>query len=277
MLTKISTPKAPSFHHEAKPVFRLIKDVIFHEELLKINYGIFALHAMLTALFIVIPPILTNILNIAANYQWLVYLPVLIISFSLMSHFVMIAEVQRKMKKYFIIAVALIGICLVLLVVSYKHTFLLAIILIFFFAAFTFLESCLPSWVSKIAPIGSKGTAMGIFSSCQFFGIFIGGMIVGIAYHHFGITGVLIFCTVISVSWFMISLIMAKSTYLNSKVYKLDTLTSDLKENLNQILHKQKGIYESIICLEENAIYIKVDKKEFDEKDLLEKINLKRC
>lgn len=81
---------------------------------------------------LVIPPILTNILNIAANYQWLVYLPVLIISSSLMFPFVMIAEVQRKMKKYFIIAVALLGICLVLLVVSYKHTFLLAIILIFF-------------------------------------------------------------------------------------------------------------------------------------------------
>lgn len=250
-------------------------DVIFHKELLKLNYGIFALHATLTALFIVIPPILTNILNIAANYQWLVYLPVLIIYFSLMFRFVMIAEVQRKLKTYFIIAVALLGICLVLLVVSYKHTFFLAIILIFFFAAFTFLESCLPSRVSKIAPIGSKGTAMGIFSSCQFFGIFIGGMIGGIPYHHFGITGVLIFCTVISASWFMISLIMAESTYLNSKVYKLDTLTSDLKENLNQILHKQKGIYELIICLEENAIYIKVDKKEFHEKDLLEKLIVK--
>lgn len=187
--------------------------------------------------------------------------------------FVMIAEVQRKMKKYFVIAVALLGICLALLVISYRHTFLLSIILTFFFAAFTFLESCLPSWVSKIAPIGSKGTAMGVFSSCQFFGIFIGGMIGGITYHHFGITGVLILCTALSVSWFIISLIMAKPTYLNSKVYRLDKLTPNLKVKLDQLLHKQKGIYESIICLEENAIYIKVDKKEFDEKNLLEKIN----
>ncbi|ABK89104.1 MFS transporter [Francisella tularensis subsp. novicida] len=273
MLTKIPTPKAPSFHHEAKPVFKLIKDVISHKELLKLNYGIFTLHATLTALFIVIPPILTNILNINADYQWLVYLPVLIISFSIMFPFVMIAEVQRKMKKYFVIAVALLGICLALLVISYRHTFLLSIILTFFFAAFTFLESCLPSWVSKIAPIGSKGTAMGVFSSCQFFGIFIGGMIGGITYHHFGIAGVLILCTALSASWLIISLIMAEPTYLNSKVYRLDKLTPNLKVKLDQLLHKQKGIYESIICLEENAIYIKVDKKEFDEKNLLEKIN----
>ncbi|MDE4957480.1 MFS transporter, partial [Francisella tularensis subsp. holarctica] len=77
----------------------------------------------------------------------------------------------------------------------------------FVFAAFTLLSSCLPSLVSKRAPIGSKGTAMGVFSRCQFFGIFIGGMIGGITYHHCGITGVLILCTALSVSWFIISLI----------------------------------------------------------------------
>lgn len=98
-------------------------------------------------------------------------------------------------------------------------------------------------------------------------------MIGGITYHHFGIAGVLILCTALSVSWFIISLIMAEPTYLNSKVYRLDKLTPNLKVKLDQLLHKQKGIYESIICLEENAIYIKVDKKEFDEKNLLEKIN----
>ncbi|MDE4992639.1 MFS transporter, partial [Francisella tularensis subsp. holarctica] len=78
--------------------------------------------------------------------------------------------------------------------------------------------------------------------------------------HHFGISGVLILCTYLSLSWFIISLIMAKHTYLNSKVYRLYKLTPNLKLKLDQLLHKHKGIYDSIICLEENAIYIKVDK-----------------
>ncbi|MDE4942714.1 MFS transporter, partial [Francisella tularensis subsp. holarctica] len=82
--------------------------------LLKLNYGIFTHQATLTALFIVIPPILTKILNIDADYQWLVYLPVFIISFSIMYPYVMIAEVQRKMKKYIVIAESLLGICLAL-------------------------------------------------------------------------------------------------------------------------------------------------------------------
>ncbi|MDE4955168.1 MFS transporter, partial [Francisella tularensis subsp. holarctica] len=97
--------------------------------------------------------------------------------------------------KYFVIAVELLGICLALLVIRYRHTFLLSIMLTFFFDAFTFLESCLPSWVSKIAHIGSKCSDIGVFYSCLFFGIFFGGMIGVITYHHFGITGVLILCT----------------------------------------------------------------------------------
>lgn len=273
MLSRVPTPKTPSFHHEAKPVFTLIKDVITHKELLKLNYGIFCLHATLTALFIVIPSILTNILNISADHQWLIYLPVLIVSFIAMFPFVMIAEVQRKMRKFFIVAVALLGGCLALLIPSYTHTVILSVILTVFFAAFTFLESCLPSWVSKIAPIGSKGTAMGIFSSCQFFGIFIGGMAGGVTYHHFGIIGVLLFCTLLAISWLLITLIMAEPTYLNSKVYHIKSLDNELANKLKNILDIEKGIYESIICLEEKAIYIKVDKKEFDEENLLSKVN----
>ncbi|MDE5039738.1 MFS transporter, partial [Francisella tularensis subsp. holarctica] len=64
-------------------------------------------------------------------------------------------------------------------------------------------------------------------------------------------------------SCFIFRLIMAKPPYLISKVYRLDKLTPKLKVKLDQLLQKQKGIYESIICIEENAIYIKVDKKEF--------------
>ncbi|MED7788672.1 MFS transporter [Francisella sp. 19X1-34] len=274
ILTKIPTPKTPSFHHEAKPVLTLIKDIITHKELLKLNYGIFTLHATLTALFIVIPPILTNILKISADYQWLIYLPVLIISFSVMFPFVMVAETQHKMRKFFIIAVLLLSICLGLLIVGYQHTIILSLILTLFFAAFTFLESCLPSWVSKIAPVGSKGTAMGIFSSCQFFGIFIGGVLGGIIFHKFNIAGVLTFCTILAFLWFLVTLIMAEPTYLNTRVYKLDKITSELAEKLKKIITIEKGLYESVICLEENAIYIKIDKKEFDEKLFIQKINL---
>lgn len=272
MLSKIPTPKSSSFHHEGKTVFALLKNVISHKELLKLNYGIFSLHACLTALFIVIPPILTNILEVKADYQWLIYLPVLIISFAIMFPFVMIAEVKRKMRSYFIIAVAILSVSLGLLALGYNHVIILSVLLTFFFAAFTFLESCLPSLVSKLAPVGSKGTAMGVFSSCQFFGIFIGGVVGGIVYHQYQISGVLCLCLAICILWLIVSIMMAEPTYFNSKVYKLKSNSLDAKIALEEILAAQTGIYEYNTCLDEQAVYIKIDKKEIQEKNLINKI-----
>ncbi|MGQ4004618.1 MFS transporter [Francisellaceae bacterium CB52] len=272
MLSKVPTPKTPTFHHEGKAVLTLIKDVLNHKELLKLNFGIFCLHASLTALFIVIPTILTNILKVPGDYQWLVYFPVLIISFALMFPFVMIAEVQRKMRRFFIIAVAILAACMGALALSYTHIILLCVFLTLFFAAFTFLESCLPSLISKIAPVGSKGTAMGIFSSCQFFGIFIGGMVGGLVYHHWHIAGVLVFCLILGTLWLIVCATMAEPTYLNSKIYKLNNNQVDTKELIEEVLASQVGVYEYNTCLEEPAIYIKIDKKEFNEHHLLKKI-----
>ena len=231
ILTKIPSPKTQSFHHEGKTVFSLIKNVITHKELLRLNYGIFSLHATLTALFIVIPQILTNVIDISISYQWIIYLPVLIISFVMMFPFVMVAEVKRRMRKYFIVAVALITVCLASLIFSYSHVLILSVVLTLFFAAFTFLESCLPSLVSKIAPASSKGTAMGVFSSCQFFGIFIGGLLGGLAFHHFGISGVLTLCAIITALWLFVTSMMAEPTYLVSKVYKINASIPDIKQN----------------------------------------------
>ncbi|AXA34490.1 MFS transporter [Francisella adeliensis] len=272
MLSRIPTPKTSTFHHEGKTVFTLLKDVVSHKELLKLNYGIFSLHACLTALFIVIPPIMTNILEVKADYQWVIYLPVLIISFSMMFPFVMIAEVKRKMRSYFIIAVAILSISIGLLTLSYTHVFILSVLLTFFFAAFTFLESCLPSLVSKIAPVGSKGTAMGVFSSCQFFGIFVGGMVGGVVYHHFHIAGVLTLCLTLGILWLIVSIMMAEPTYLNSKIYKLKNNSHDAKIALEEILAAQTGVYEYNTCLDEQAVYIKIDKKEIEEENLVKRI-----
>ena len=275
MLTKIPSPKTPSFHHEGKTVFSLIKNVITHKELLRLNYGIFSLHATLTALFIVIPQILTNVIDISISYQWIIYLPVLIISFVMMFPFVMVAEVKRRMRKYFIVAIALLTVCLASLIFSYSHVLILSVVLTLFFAAFTFLESCLPSLVSKIAPASSKGTAMGVFSSCQFFGIFIGGLLGGLAFHHFGISGVLTLCAIITALWLFVTSMMAEPTYLVSKVYKINASIPDIKAKLEDLIANHVGIYDSTIYLDEEVLYIKVDKKEFKENNFINALNQK--
>ena len=265
MLLKIPTPKTPSFHHEAKPVLTLMAGVLKHPQLIRLNIGVCILHATLTALFIAIPSILKNVLMIPESHQWEMYLPVLVIAFILMFPFVMIAEVKHRMRKYFVMSVAILTACLLSLALGYNNLFVLSITLTLFFAAFTFLESCLPSLVSKIAPAGSKGTAMGIFSSSQFFGIFLGGTLGGLVFNHYHIEGIMLFCLAMGMIWTITAYTMKEPTYFKSKVYKLNDYSEDIMNNLQDFLRNFKGVYEPTICLDEKVIYIKTNKDEFNE------------
>jgi MFS family permease len=57
--------------------------------------------------------------------------------------------------------------------------YLLGLGLALFFVGFTALETLLPALVSIFAPVSLRGTAMGVFASAQFFGVFSGGILGG--------------------------------------------------------------------------------------------------
>ncbi len=54
--------------------------------------------------------------------------------------------------------------------------------LVIFFSGFNVMEASLPSLITKAAPPDAKGTATGIYSSSQFLGIFVGGVVGGWAH-----------------------------------------------------------------------------------------------
>lgn len=269
LLWLVPTPKTHILHRDSEPVLSEFRNVLFSPELLRLNFGIFALHATLMALFIVIPLILINDLKINENQQWMVYLPVLLVSTIAMFPFVIIAEAKRLMKPLFIGAVAVLAITQFLLWVSYHHIAPLSILLCVFFTAFTFLEACLPSLISKIAPAGSKGTAMGIYSGSQFLGIFIGGSLGGLLYTHAGLNGIFILCGTINFIWLIVAATMKQPPYLSSKIISITV--SDNPEAIKLLtaqLLGVPGIKDVMISPEEKVAYLKVDKKQFCEEDL---------
>ena len=140
---------------------------------------------------------------------------------------------------------------------------MIAFILLLFFAAFTLLEAILPSLVAKIAPAGSKGTAMGIYSTSQFLGIFIGGSLSGVIYHHFGLHSVFLFCGIIGLIWIMVAITMKKPQHLSSKIIVLKTVKD--ANALQAKLLKIKGVADANVCPDEQVAYLKVDKKLLDE------------
>lgn len=257
LFTTIPTPpKLITFENDASPPDRL-KWVIKNPELLHLNFGIAALHTILTAMFIAIPWILLHQLQLSEHQQTWLYLVVLILSFLIMLPFLIFAEKKRKMKAVFIGSISLLLLTECIFLLTKTNLLGTTFILLLFFVAFNLLEANLPSWISKIAPIHFKGTAMGVYSTAQFLGIFIGGSLGGIIFHHFHFTGLFIFCAVVALMWLISAVRLPSPPYLSTIILPappIDDLTAIL-----QRLKSLPGVTEVATIGIERAIYVKVD------------------
>ncbi|MFN7096383.1 MAG: MFS transporter [Gammaproteobacteria bacterium] len=271
----VPTPKTHFLHRDSEPVLSEFKNVLTSPELLRLNAGIFSLHASLMALFLIIPMILITSSGLSENQQWILYLPILLIATVIMFPFVIVAETKRLMKPFFIGAIIVLTLTEVSLSFFTQHILMLSISLCLFFAAFTFLEACLPSLISKIVPAGSKGTAMGIYSSSQFLGIFVGGSVGGMLYHHFGVNSIFLFCGLLGLLWIILAMTMKQPPYLSSKIIAIRIEhNTDAINALQNKLMAINGIKEVMVSVDEQVAYLKVDKKELVADDLLAIIKL---
>jgi MFS family permease len=180
------------------------KSLLSNGQLLRLNYGIFALHALLMAMFIALPLSL-RAAGLPVAQHWQVYLPVMLLSFVLMMPAVMRTSKGSHLKGYFVFAVALVLLAQVLLYVLPAHLWPLALVLLVFFTAFNVLEAMLPSLISRMAPPQSKGAALGIYSSVQFLGAFVGSALGGYAYGHWGTHGVTVLCGSLAAVWLVVA------------------------------------------------------------------------
>ncbi len=246
---------------ESGAVPQLLWQTLKNKELLRLDAGIFALHFVLMASFVVVPLMLSGPLGVARAQQWLIYLPVLAGSFIAMLPLIIVAEKRRKMKPVFLLAVGLLALSLLWLALVPKALAWWLVGLFAFFMAFNLLEATLPSLVSKLAPAGSKGTATGIYSTAQFFGAFCGGAAGGILYQLGGAALVLGACALVVGLWWLLARGMAPPRYLASMLFPLNGRSPDVIEPL---LAAQEGVAEVLIVPGEDMVYLKVDSRRVD-------------
>ncbi len=182
--------------------------VLRDRQLLRLDFAIFSLHAILTASFLVIPRILADNFHLASSGQWKLYLPVLVISVALMVPAIIVAETRGQMKPVFVGAVVVLGLSLLTLAFPGGGALAAAAALAAFLTAFNVMEAMLPSLVTKLAPPEAKGAATGVYSSSQFFGIFVGGAGGGWILAMAGPGGVLVAAVVLTLAWFAVALTM---------------------------------------------------------------------
>lgn len=182
-----------------------LRRVLFDADLLRLNFGIFSLHLLQMAMFVVLPHALIEHGGLPATAHWQVYLPAVLASFVVMIPTIIAAERRDKMRPVFRSAVAL------LLVVQLGLYFLgatlwsLALWLTLFFVAFNVLEATLPSLVSRTAPPEAKGAALGVYNTTQAIGLFIGGALGGYLAQHFGDNAVFSACAGVALLWLLVA------------------------------------------------------------------------
>lgn len=260
----VPEPKRQQTHRDALPDAGQIGKIIRHRELLRMDVGIFVLHLIVTASFVVLPLVLRDVAHLEGSQHWKVYLPIMALSFVIMVPLMIVAEKKQQVKQVFLLSIVLLSVALAGLAEWHPHQMGLYLGLFIFFFAFNLLEALMPSLVSKIAPAGSKGTALGIYSSCQFSGAFIGGALGGLVYGYWGIDGVYWMLAVSGLLWLVFAWGMAQPRGLQSYMVCLRE-SSEPIEGLVKKLLDLEGVEEALLIEKDQTIYLKVDKSCFDE------------
>ncbi|HIG80029.1 MAG TPA: MFS transporter [Cycloclasticus sp.] len=264
----VPQPKELSVHKDAEPIPALMGRVLNDGQLLRLDFGIFCLHLVMTAMFVVLPLLMRDKLGIAAEDHWMVYLPVLGLSVVAMVPFIIIAEKKRKMKAVFVAAVATLSVASYGLYLFSDGLWGMVAALFVFFTAFNLLEATLPSLISKIAFAGGKGTAMGVYSSSQFFGAFGGGLMGGFVWSSYGMANVFLVCAVILFVWFMVALGMKSPRHMSSLLRHIEIETDAQAKEITDKLLAVKGVLDVGISVDDSTAYLKVDNELLDEKEL---------
>lgn len=274
LLVKLAMPeiKQQSFQREAEADPSQFGEILKHPQLLRLDFGVFVLHAILTAMFIVVPLTMRDSAGLESVEHWIIYLPVMLLSFALMVPFIIQAESKGRMKPIFVGAIATIALMQLGFAFIDQSFWSLFFLLLIFFTAFNLLEASLPSLVVKLSPADKKGTASGVYSTSQFLGAAIGGAIGGYFYQYYGYNGVFLFTAVIGGLWFIVAMSMEKPLPLSIASVPIYDLKPEETESVQAQLLAYEGVHEVVVLPEEQRVYFKIDRKLVNEVALIDYI-----
>ena len=258
LLFVVPTPMRVLKHNlDNKSIGEQLATVLKIGDLNRLHVGIFALHLTMTAIFVLLPHQLTEVMGLSVRQQGLVYLPLLFVGFAVAIPFIIIAEKKRKMRQVFLAAIALMTAALAFLAFGSQVGVGIIFGLLLYFMGFNLLEATIPSWISKRAPVANKATAMGLNSSSQFLGAFVGGAMGGLLLNQSNL-----------LAWGLLSLVMGIALLLIIPIAQppyLSSTTVTIPKNINiQDWSRQMlavdGVDELVVMAKEQVAYLKLDK-----------------
>ena len=260
----IPDPAITRFHSDTQASWSHFSEVLHNKDLLRLDFGIFSLHAILMSVFMQVPFVMQKD-GLAVSHHWYIYLPVMLVAFVLMVPPIIIAERKAKMKQVFMLSIFLAMCAQALLMIGQNSLWGVALALLIFFTAFNVLEATLPSMISKIAPLAAKGTAMGVYSSVQFLGAFTGAAVGGALMQFVGGDSVFVFASLLLLAWLVIASTMQPPAAVRTRLYHLSGVNEAAAVELQKQLGLLQGVREAMVVAAEGIACLKVDMQGFDE------------
>ncbi len=187
LVPKLPTPTGPRTPG-AQP--SRLPEVLRNPYLLRLDLGMLVLHATLTSMFVAVPGLLVSEFGMPATAHWQVYLPVLLISVVAMAPVLVIAS--RRERQHWLPPLGMVVLAVALAGLAVTNGAAWIILLVLFFIAFNLMEASMPAQVSRRAPETARATALGVFSTSQFAGAFLGGSLGGVLVHFWGESAVFV-------------------------------------------------------------------------------------
>jgi predicted MFS family arabinose efflux permease len=237
--------------------------LLIHADLSRLNLSIFSLHLVMTATFVVLPLVLKEAVGLALPSHSMLYLGVMVGGVALMVPLIIYAE-RRAVRPVMVAGILLLVLAEVMLATASGQLWWYVIALLAFFTAFNLLEALLPSLVGRAVPVGTRGAAMGVYSTSQFMGVFIGGQLGGFMLGYSGPSGTFWVCTGLLVVWAIVAWSFRELKRLESRVFVLSEAGSVADSWLEEVLALE-GVVEGLIVAEDHIAVIKLDPALMDE------------
>jgi MFS family permease len=189
-------------------------------------------------------------------------------SFALMLPPMLAMDRRGLQKPVFLGAIAALLVGMVVLAAGSGRLAMVVAGLLVFFTAFNLLEATLPSLISRIAPVGARGTAIGVYGSIQFIGTFCGAAGGGWLSQHYGAPAVFGLCAVLAAIWFVLAAGMRIPAVLHTRRYQLPRMDAQAISGLTRQLAGLPGVREVMLSAE-GVAYLRVDSAGFDEQNVI--------
>ena len=214
-IVKKQLPETPAIRRQ--PEWASFSEVLRHAQLLRLNFGVFTLHFVQTAMWVLLPPALVGNGELPVGEHWKVYLPAVLLSFVFVVPAIIGAEKRGRMKLVFNACIVLLLVVQLGLGLLGQSVFALFFWLLLFFVAFNILEAAQPSLISRFAPPHAKGAALGVYNTTQSLGLFLGGLAGGWLARAGGPGAVWLVCGLLLVTWLALGLSMKLPARANQR------------------------------------------------------------